>query len=88
MPFTPLARFRAGWARERQKAHRESKSTTYRALTVTRISMPSHSKQRTERSDSPLAAEEWQLRILRELHEKKPRPTVEQRKLLATQTGL
>ena len=50
--------------------------------------MPSRSKQRTEHSESPLVAEEWQLRILRELHNKKRRPTVEQRRLLAAQTGL
>jgi hypothetical protein len=31
---------------------------------------------------------EWQLRILWELHKKQPRPTAEQRRLLATQTGL
>lgn len=47
--------------------------------------MPPHSKQPTEHSESPL---EWQLLILQELHKKKPRPTVEQRKLLATETGL
>jgi hypothetical protein len=50
--------------------------------------MPSHSKQATEQSESPLVAEDWQLRILRELHNKKPRPTVAQKKLLAAQTGL
>jgi hypothetical protein len=50
--------------------------------------MPSHSKQPAEHSESTLAAEEWQLRILQELHKKKPRPTAEQRKLLAAQTGL
>lgn len=50
--------------------------------------MRSHSKQPTEHGESPSAAEEWQLRILQELHKKKPRPTVEQRKLLAAQTGL
>jgi hypothetical protein len=57
-------------------------------LTVTRTSMPPRSKQPTEHSESPLAAEEWQLRILRELHKKKPRPTVGQKKLVAAQTGL
>jgi hypothetical protein len=48
----------------------------------------SHSKQSTKHGESPLAAEEWQLRILWELHKKQPRPTVEQRKQLAVQTGL
>ncbi|KAH9997925.1 hypothetical protein BJV77DRAFT_1065013 [Russula vinacea] len=41
-----------------------------------------------EVAQSPLAAEEWQLRILWEMHKKQPRPTAEQRRLLATQTGL
>lgn len=53
-------------------------------LMATRVS---HSKQSTKHVES-LAAEEWQLRILWELHKKQPRPTVEQRKQLAVQTGL
>ncbi|KAI9512385.1 hypothetical protein F5148DRAFT_898393 [Russula earlei] len=40
-----------------------------------------------KRGESMLA-EEWQLQILWELHQKLPHPTVEQRRLLATQTGL
>ena len=92
MPFTPPVqlpdseRLRIR-ARERQNiGSRESKLTP--RFTVTRVLMPSHSKQPTEHRKAPLVAEEWQLRILRELHNKKPRPTVEQRKLLAAQTGL
>ncbi|KAI0251977.1 hypothetical protein BJV78DRAFT_1206095 [Lactifluus subvellereus] len=42
----------------------------------------------TKRGESRLPAEEWQLQILRELHQKQPHPSVEQRRLLATQTGL
>ncbi|KAH9969563.1 hypothetical protein BC827DRAFT_1160972 [Russula dissimulans] len=52
--------------------------------------MSSHSRpstSSTERSESRVA-EEWQLQILWELHQKKPHPTLEQRRLLATQTGL
>ena len=76
------------WARERQRSFQLGPPSGVLAHdSRTRISMPSHSKQPTEQSESTLA-EEWQLRILRELHKKKPRPTVEQRKLLAAQTGL
>ncbi|KAH9980306.1 hypothetical protein BGW80DRAFT_1454804 [Lactifluus volemus] len=42
----------------------------------------------SKRGESRLVAEEWQLQILRELHQKQPHPSIEQRRLLATQTGL
>jgi hypothetical protein len=53
--------------------------------------MSSHSRQSTlsnERVESQQPPEEWQLQILLEQHKKQPRPTVEQRRLLVTQTGL
>jgi hypothetical protein len=58
---------------------------------TTRVSMSSRSKRSTpsnERHEPRPPAEEWQLRILLELHKEQPRPTIEQRRLLATQTGL
>ena len=58
---------------------------------TTRVSMSSRSRRSTpsnERHEPRPSAEEWQLRILWELHKEQPRPTVEQRRLLATQTGL
>ena len=58
---------------------------------TTRVSMSSRSRRSTasnERHEPRQPAEEWQLRILWELHKEQPRPTVEQRRLLATQTGL
>ncbi|KAI0304450.1 hypothetical protein B0F90DRAFT_1815778 [Multifurca ochricompacta] len=55
------------------------------------MSMSSHFEQpmpSAKRGQSRPPAEEWQLRILSELHKKQPRPSVEQKKLLAVQTGL
>jgi hypothetical protein len=54
------------------------------------VSVSSHSGQPMPNNepDESRQPAEWQLQILWELHKKQPRPTAEQRRLLATQTGL
>jgi len=71
-------------------AHLSSAGHPSPRLMTTRVSVSSHSGQpmpNNEPDESQQPAE-WQLRILWELHKKQPRPTAEQRRLLATQTGL